>query len=102
MGERAQALERSGVDVVHLEFGEPDVEAPVVIREAVEKAVKDGRTRYTHSLGTLPLREAIAEHYLPTYGVNVSPDQILVTAGTSPAMPRPLPPPLHPGGPVVL
>jgi len=86
MGERAQALERAGVDVVHLEFGEPDVEAPVVIREAVEKAVKDGRTRYTHSLGILPLREAIAEHYLATYGVNVSPDQILVTAGTSPAM----------------
>src|SRR2546430_1052927 len=84
MGERAQALERSGVDVVHLEFGEPDFEAPAVVREAVEKAVKDGRTRYTHSLGILPLREAIAEHYAATYGVNVSPDQILVTAGTSP------------------
>src|SRR5207237_8449477 len=41
---------------------------------------------YTHSLGILPLREAIAEHYAATYGVNVSPDQILVTAGTSPAM----------------
>ena len=86
MGERAQALERAGVDVVHLEFGEPDVEAPVVIREAVAKAVKDGRTRYTHSLGILPLREAIAAHYAATYGVSVSPDQILVTAGTSPAM----------------
>jgi len=86
MGERAQALERSGVDVVHLEFGEPDFEEPAVIREAVEKAVKDGRTRYTHSLGILPLREAIAEHYAAAYGVNVSPDQILVTAGTSPAM----------------
>jgi aspartate/methionine/tyrosine aminotransferase len=86
MGERAQALERAGVDVVHFEFGEPDFEAPAVIREALEKAVKDGRTRYTHSLGILPLREAIAEHYLTTYGVTVSPDQILVTAGTSPAM----------------
>ncbi len=86
MGERAQALERSGVDVVHLEFGEPDFEAPTVIREAVERAIKDGRTRYTHSLGILPLREAIAEHYHTTYGVTVSPDQILVTAGTSPAM----------------
>jgi len=86
MGERAQALERSGVDVVHLEFGEPDFEAPAVIREAVAKAVKDGRTRYTHSLGILPLREAIAAHYAATYGVSVSPDQILVTAGTSPAM----------------
>jgi len=86
MGERAQALERAGVDVVHLEFGEPDFEAPAVIREAVEKALKDGRTRYTHSLGILPLREAIAEHYASTYRVRVSPDQILVTAGTSPAM----------------
>jgi aspartate/methionine/tyrosine aminotransferase len=86
MGERAQALERAGVDVVHFEFGEPDFEAPAVIREALEKAVKDGHTRYTHSLGILPLREAIAEHYLTTYGVTVSPDQILVTAGTSPAM----------------
>ncbi|HKB25822.1 MAG TPA: pyridoxal phosphate-dependent aminotransferase [Methylomirabilota bacterium] len=86
MGERAQALERAGVDVVHLEFGEPDFEAPPVVREALEKAIKDGRTRYTHSLGILPLREAIAEHYLNTYGVTVSPDRILVTAGTSPAM----------------
>ncbi|MBI4637929.1 MAG: pyridoxal phosphate-dependent aminotransferase [Candidatus Rokubacteria bacterium] len=86
VGERAQALEREGIDVVHLEFGEPDFEAPMVVREAVEKAIKDGRTRYTSSLGILPLREAIAEHYARTYGVQVSPDQILVTPGTSPAM----------------
>lgn len=84
--QRAQALERDGVDVVHLEFGEPDFETPSVIREAAEKALKDGRTRYAHTLGILPLREAIAEHYLTRYGVRVSPDQILVTAGTSPAM----------------
>jgi aspartate/methionine/tyrosine aminotransferase len=86
MGERAEALERAGIDVVHLEFGEPDFEAPPVVREALQRALKDGRTRYTHSLGILPLREAIAEHYATTYGVTVSPDQILITAGTSPAM----------------
>ena len=86
MGERAEALERAGIDVVHLEFGEPDFEAPLVVREALQRALKDGRARYTHSLGILALREAIAEHYVTTYGVNVSPDQILVTAGTSPAM----------------
>jgi len=63
VAERAQELERSGADVVHLEYGEPDFEAPAVIRSALEKAVRDGRTRYTHSLGILPLREAIAEHY---------------------------------------
>ena len=86
VAERAQELERSGADIVHLEYGEPDFEAPAVVRAALEKAVRDGRTRYTHSLGILPLREAIAEHYRKTYGVTVSPDQILVTAGTSPAM----------------
>jgi len=84
--ERAQELERQGIDVVHLEFGEPDFETPPVIQEAAQKAIKDGRTKYTHSLGILPLREAIAEHYRDRYGVEVSPDQILVTAGTSPAM----------------
>jgi (5-formylfuran-3-yl)methyl phosphate transaminase len=84
--QRAQALERQGIDVIHLEFGEPDFDTPPVIREAAERALKDGRTRYAHTLGILPLREAIAEHYHARYGVLVSPDQILVTAGTSPAM----------------
>ncbi len=84
--ERAQALERGGADVVHLEFGEPDFDTPPVIVEALGKAIKDGRTHYVASLGLLPLREAIAEHYAATYGVEVSPEQILVTPGTSPAM----------------
>ena len=79
IGDRAQALERQGIDVVHLEFGEPDFETPPVIREAAERALKDGRTRYVETLGILPLREAIAEHYAATYGVDVSPDRILVT-----------------------
>ena len=86
VGERAGALERQGVDVVHLEFGEPDFEAPMVVREALEKAVKDGRTRYTHSLGIVELRDAIVEHYARTYGVTLDRDQVMVTPGTSPAM----------------
>ena len=86
IAERAQALERGGADIVHFEFGEPDFQAPSVVLEAAQKALKDGRTKYTSSLGILPLREAIAEHYLSTYGVAISPDQILVTPGTSPAM----------------
>ena len=86
VGERASALERAGVDVVHLEFGEPDFEAPLVVREALEKAIKDGRARYTHSLGIVELRDAIVEHYARTYGVTIDREQVLVTAGTSPAM----------------
>ena len=86
VAERAQALEREGVDVVHLEYGEPDFAPPPVVREALARAIAEGRMGYTHSLGILPLREAIADHYRTTYGVKVSPEQILVTPGTSPAM----------------
>ena len=86
IAERAFELERAGVDVVHLEFGEPDFEAPPVVADAVMRAVKDGRTKYTSSLGILPLREAVVEHYAATYGVRISPAQVLVTPGTSPAM----------------
>ncbi len=84
--ERAQALEAKGDHIIHLEVGEPDFPTPACIQEAVARAIKDGRTKYTHSLGILPLREAIAEHYHAKYGVEVSPERILVTAGTSPGM----------------
>ena len=86
VAERAQAMERDGIDVVHLEYGEPDFAPPAVVQEALARAIAEGHMRYTHSLGILPLREAIADHYRTTYGVKVSPEQILVTPGTSPAM----------------
>ena len=84
--ERAQQLEAKGEHLIHLEVGEPDFPTPSCIQEAMTKALKDGMTGYTHSLGILPLREAIAEHYHTKYGTQVSPERILVTAGTSPAM----------------
>ncbi len=102
VADRAQELERQGADVIHLEFGEPDFETPPVVREAAQKAIKDGRTKYAHSLGILPLREAIAEHYRARYGVEVSPEQILVTPGTSPAMLLLFTILLNPGDQVVL
>jgi aspartate/methionine/tyrosine aminotransferase len=102
VAERAQALEQQGVDVVHLGYGEPDFAPPPVVREALERAVRDGHMRYAHSLGILPLREAIADHYQSTYGVKVSPEQILVTPGTSPAMLLVFGALLDPGDEVVL
>ncbi len=84
--EEAQRMERAGIDVIHLEVGEPDFDLPVCVSEAIGKAVKDGHTHYTHSLGMIELREAIAEHYESCYGVSVHPEQVVVTSGTSPAM----------------
>jgi aspartate/methionine/tyrosine aminotransferase len=84
--EKAAFLERQGENIIHLEVGEPDFDTPECIKEAAIRAIRDGKTHYTHSLGVVELREAIAEDYHKRYRVEVSPDQILVTSGTSPAM----------------
>jgi (5-formylfuran-3-yl)methyl phosphate transaminase len=84
--ERAHELERQGIDIIHLEVGEPDFDTPACIKRAICKAMDEGQTHYTHSLGVFELREAICEHYHVQYGVNVSPDQVIVCSGTSPAM----------------
>lgn len=84
--EAAQEMERDGKDIIHLEVGEPDFDTPQCIKDACISALQDGKTHYTHSLGLIELREAICDHYLGRYGVVISPDQILVTSGTSPAM----------------
>jgi aspartate/methionine/tyrosine aminotransferase len=84
--ERASALERQGRDIIHLEIGEPDFDTPECIREAGIRAIREGKTHYTHSLGIPELREAISDFYLERYGVRLSPDRILITSGTSPAL----------------
>jgi aspartate/methionine/tyrosine aminotransferase len=84
--ERALELEQQGEQVIHLEIGEPDFDTPQCIKEACFKALCDGKTHYTHSLGLLELREAISADYEKTYGVPVTPDRILIASGTSTAM----------------
>ena len=84
--ERAVVLEQNGAKVIHLEIGQPDFATPDCVNEAAVKAVRDGKTAYTHSLGIMPLREAIAEYYQSGYGLEISPERIVVTNGSSPAM----------------
>jgi aspartate/methionine/tyrosine aminotransferase len=84
--ERANEMEREGVDIVHLEVGEPDFDTPACVKAAACKALEDGHTHYTHSLGLFELREAISNYYSKTYNVSVDPDQIIVTSGSSPAI----------------
>ncbi len=84
--EKARSMESGGINVVHLEVGEPDFEIPQCVKTAVYKALEEGNTNYTHSLGDINLRETICRHYLKTYNASISPDQVVVTSGTSPAM----------------
>ena len=84
--ERAQELERAGEQVIHLEIGEPDYDTPAVVKDAAYRAMAAGETQYTHSQGLIELREALCEHYWEKYRVRVTPEQFIVTSGTSPAM----------------
>ncbi len=84
--EKAAEMEKKGISVIHLEVGEPDFDVPQCVSEAVGKAFAEGRTHYTHSLGDPELRGEIAKRYLNQYNVKVSPDQIIVTSGSSPAI----------------
>ena len=84
--EKAALMEQKGIHVIHMEVGEPDFAVPSCVSAAVQKAYAEGRTHYTHSLGDPELRSAIALKYKQEYNVEVSPDQILVTSGSSPAI----------------
>jgi len=84
--ERAYEMRREGRNPILLSVGEPDFPTPRPVIEAARKAMIDGHTRYTHSLGIVELREAIAESYYARYNVDVDPGRIMVCSGTSPAL----------------
>jgi aspartate/methionine/tyrosine aminotransferase len=84
--ERAQQLESSGRDIVHLEVGEPDFTTPASAIAAGREAISAGRTHYTHSLGIGPLREEIARAISIDYGTEMSVDRVVVTIGSSAAL----------------
>ncbi len=83
---RADALAASGAPIIHLSIGEPDFTAPPAVVKAVSDAAQSGQTQYTPAMGIMPLREAIAGFYESHWGVSVSPDRIMVTAGASAAL----------------
>ena len=84
--EKAQQQEKKGLNIIHMEVGEPDFETPSVIKNAAIEAIQKGDTHYTNSLGKIEFRKEIAHYYQKKYNINFSPDQVLVTSGTSPAM----------------
>ena len=78
---RAQELEGTGVDVIHLEIGQPDFPTPPHIKEAAVRALEDGHTGYGPSQGLPALREAIAEKAGSLRGLHFSPEQVVVAPG---------------------
>jgi len=84
--EKAAEMESQGINVIHLEVGEPDFNVPECVASAAKNAIDKGLTHYTHSLGDPVLRNEIAIKYKKEYGVDISPGQVIITSGSSPAI----------------
>lgn len=82
----ARALEAAGRSVIHMEIGEPDFATPQPVRDAAQRAIAGRNLHYTSALGLPELRAAIARHYAVHYGVDVAPERVIVTAGSSAAL----------------
>ncbi|WP_019571387.1 aminotransferase class I/II-fold pyridoxal phosphate-dependent enzyme [Thioalkalivibrio sp. ALMg3] len=99
---RAQAAERTGRDIIHLEVGEPDFPTPPLVIAAGRAALAEGDTRYTPAHGTQALREALSADYRRRHGAEVDPERIVITAGASAAILLALAAGVNPGEEVLL
>jgi aspartate/methionine/tyrosine aminotransferase len=83
---RAKELEAQGRSIVNMVVGEPDFPTPPLVIEAGVRALRSGQLRYTPSLGTPELRQAISGWYRTRYRLNVPPARVGVTTGSSGAL----------------
>jgi aspartate aminotransferase len=81
---RAQALEAEGLDIIHLEIGQPDFETFPNVSQAGIRAISEGRTRYNPPAGIAELRQAIAKDAGRRRGMEILPEQVVVSPGAKP------------------
>jgi aspartate aminotransferase len=78
---RATELVRQGRDIINLGIGQPDFPTPPHIVEAGIQALRDGHHGYTPANGILPLREAVSGDLHRRFGVEVSPESVMIVPG---------------------
>jgi aspartate/methionine/tyrosine aminotransferase len=98
---RAQELEATGREIIHLEIGQPDFETFDNIRLAGMRAIAEGQTRYTPPIGMKPLREQIALDAGKRHGLQFHPDQVVVSPGAKPNLFFPVLALVEPGDEVI-
>ncbi|MFK8015257.1 MAG: pyridoxal phosphate-dependent aminotransferase [Gammaproteobacteria bacterium] len=81
MARLGRELRATGVDVISLAVGEPDFDTPDFIKDAANRALAAGHTKYTPVPGIAPLREAIAEKFRAENALDYEPGQIVVSTG---------------------
>jgi aspartate aminotransferase len=82
----AMRLKAQGVDIVDLGAGEPDFPTPSHVSQAAKAAIDANFTKYTNSAGTEDLRRAVCARYLADYGVEYTPQEVIITAGGKQAL----------------
>ena len=80
----ADAAKRNGVKVYHLNIGQPDIKTPECALEAIRNVDRE-ILEYSPSDGYLSLRTKMVKYYAE-YGIYLSPDEIIITAGGSEAV----------------
>ncbi len=82
LNNRAKALKASGVDVLGFAAGEPDFDTPQPIKDAAIKAMLDGQTKYTPTLGDMQTRECIAHKLVTENGIaGLTGEHVAIGAG---------------------
>ena len=81
--ERANAVEKKGQTVVHMEVGQPGTSAPKAAKDFLKASMQDNPMGYTVALGLPELRKKIAELYGDWYGLDVDWNRIIITGGSS-------------------
>jgi aspartate aminotransferase len=98
----AAEMRARGVDVVGLSAGEPDFDTPVHIKEAAKCALDAGATKYTAVEGTPKLRQAVATWFAKAHGFEVTPAEVMVSAGAKQVIHNAFHALLDPGDEVIL
>jgi aspartate aminotransferase len=101
-GAKARQLKADGKTIYDFSLGEPDFNTPAHICEAAYKAMRAGHTHYTPAAGIPELRKAIAGFYKKTYGLEVSPEQVIVSNGAKHSLHNALASVVGPGDEVII
>ena len=99
---RAAELRRQGHDIISLSAGEPDFDTPDFIIDAANKALREGKTRYTAASGVPELREAVVRKLQRDNAITLEPKNIAITCGAKQALYNALVASLNPGDEVII
>lgn len=81
--EAARKAEEAGRNIIHMEVGQPGTGAPKGATEALARAMQNDTLGYTVALGLPALRKRIARMYGEWYDVDLNPDRVVITPGSS-------------------